>query len=80
MLAWVQDYLTNRSQYTVLNGTSANKQGFDALEAIHHSAARIIYNLPWVTHEDVGKIAKWNLLSDMYKVKEAMLMYKIYYQ
>ena len=48
-------------------------------EMIHCRAARVIFNLPRdMPSVEVRKVAKWDSLFDMYKVKIATLIYNIY--
>ena len=58
----------------------ANRDGFLALESLHCRAAKLIHGLkrdmPTV---EILKIAKWDSLHFMYKVKVATLAYKISY-
>ena len=61
-------------------GSFTNKDGFLALESLHCRAAKLIYGLlrdmPAV---EVYKIAKWDSLHFMYKVKLTIWAYKIFY-
>ena len=60
-------------------GGLTNKEGFEALEALHCRAARIIFELPWdMPKVDVMDKVKWPSLSSMYKKSLAKLMYKVY--
>ena len=60
-------------------GGLTNKEGFEALEALHCRAARIIFELPWdMPKVDVMDKVKWPSLSGMYKKSLAKLMYKVY--
>ena len=60
-------------------GCCTNKNEFNSLESIHCRAARVIYNLPRdMPSEDVRKIANWDSLFDINKVKIATLTYNIY--
>ena len=60
-------------------GGCTNKNEFNALESIHCRAARVIFNLPRdMPSVEVRKVAKWDSLFDMYKVKIATLIYNIY--
>ena len=61
-------------------GSFTNKDGFLALESLLYRAAKLIYGLtrdmPTV---QVLKIAKWDSLHFMYKVKLATLAYMVFY-
>ena len=46
-----------------------NKNEFNTSESIHCRAARVIYNLRDMPSVDERKIAKWDFLFDIYKVK-----------
>jgi hypothetical protein len=61
-------------------GGLANKEGFDAVEALHCRAARICSKyLPWdMPKVEVLKKVRWPSLAFMYKISLAKLTYNIY--
>ena len=62
-------------------GGCTNKEDFNKLESLHRRAARLIFSLPSdMPSMSVLEKVKWKSLYDTYKVRTAVLIYKIYFE